>query len=880
MKENSQNEKDQSSQGQVSQAIPEDIVEATMPAFESVSNLFDYFFSNDEDKIIRSWVARYNKNQLEAFCELLTLIMQIAGKKVEITPEYIEGNLQEYALTEFQEGINEGNGEIPLDTFLKDKNNNKLQKFWKQMSNTMISCGALYSNQYHTFRRWLPTFNSKCLIRSLRISSSFCIFELLRSLATSLSSTDFELERLRTLESTDTISQQIDVLEHEAQFYTSASNDLFQNFVIVRTRDVDPFIRNMSITLITDLSHIYPKLFADVQKLNYIGRATYDQTHKNRKNALKCLSQIFNDLPADTTSEISERYIGHIIELCDDKDNSVSSMALECLYVLSEKGMIGELDCTHIFELLCDDSKSVRLSASKFVTAHYFKSDTNDLTKLVEFSSKFNSDDLPYVISTLYPKVKCIRQFDKICEMMMNESDDKTIELLSHILLISSERTVGKIEKIPPESDKRIRKLTLTLVKQLPKMIRAFQSENETVIHLIEASRLLDLDTISDNSCEHLYQQLLGEIRDIFMNNNDKNVYTSSIVSLYELSLGNHQLSSLAKEELNRLAVDCTKIEDTENDCTIGKFVAATRLIDVSDNNKLRDQILKQITDSKSDSYIANCIECLQYFYKWDIKRIRLNPEMIGNYMDTFNEYLQTFVKHLKIGSLKVKEESFKALSTLFSLSPFLRVNNDENEEEKELMPIEDIDLFYNSFHKFLKKSELFEYAARPIQIHSIPISYSAHLMIYYGNEYMQVNVKALWKELAPYKLIDGSQLFNAFIESDIDENALKISARFIIGKFDTFQMVKNWFENGENDKYLIVIVQFLFSISPDNAIELSEIASERFEPILQKIANKEKPTQKMVTGLMSSRKETRKRANDNDDIEEEPAETFISRQI
>lgn len=847
-------------------SAPSDLPERSLESRSVSNDLFSFFVTKDDGNIVKSWVDEFNANPLNAFCDLLSLILQIAGKRIEVTAVHIEGDLFDQILEEFQDAMDNDpkfDGAL-LERLMKDKGN-KLVSFWRQISEAIISCNALFSEHYNTFRQWIVVFNC-CKIGALRMCSTYCAFELLRALANALERTDKEISRLSSLPENDTIKEQMEVFQREKRLYLAVVNHLFQNSVVIRTRDVEPELRCMSVSLITDVAMVYPEYFVDIQKLNYIGRATFDLTPKNRRDALRCFEQIIHKLAKEDCTELVERYIQHIIELCDDKDNAVVSSALDCLLALSEKQMIDNVDCSHAYELLCDDSQAIRTSAVKFVFQHYFSS-SSDIKTFLKFCSNFESDDIPNIVASLFPKLKCLRQWEEICKLIMTEECEKDVYLLAQILLTSAQRTVGKLIKIAPESEKKIRKLTTILVKCLPNLIRAFQAESETVVLFIEAASLLDLNTISDCSNEHLYQQLLGEIRDLFLNSNNRTIFTAAISTLYELSIGKHQLSTYAKQELDRLAVECGKIEDIENECTISKFVSAARLVDVSDDGKLRSVILRQIDQSTNDRYIADCIECLHFFFKWDIKRICDHPDEKQSYIPIFHDYLETFSKHLQSGPMKVKEESFKALSSVFCLSLFLR----DGDSDDALVPAPHIDSFYRAFHLFFDKLSLFDYARKPIELHSIPLSYSAHLIVYYGVDSVQPDVKSLWRELSPYKPIDGSQLLISLTHSNLSDKEMKSAARFIVGKYDVSSAVSDWFRSGEDDRYLIPILTFLFSLTPSSASSLSSLSSSRFSEFFAHLSSSEKPSPRLYTALLSTRRLSQPPPSD------EPAESFIS---
>jgi hypothetical protein len=100
--------------------------------------------------------------------------------------------------------------------------------------------------------------------------------------------------------------------------------------------------------------------------------------------------------------------------------------------------------------------------------------------------------------------------------------------------------------------------------------------------------------------------------------NNDREIFTTTIASVYELSEGHHQQSEVAGQALDGLAVECGSIDETQS---ISKFVAAARLVDVSDGDRVRDRdraiaCLEQASDLNT---ATDCVERLDYFYRWDI---------------------------------------------------------------------------------------------------------------------------------------------------------------------------------------------------------------------------------------------------------------------
>ena len=108
-------------------SIPSDVTESSLESFNNSIDLFTFFVSKEENEIIKSWSEQFNKNPLMAFCDLLSIILQIAGKKIDVTPVHIEGDLFDQVLEEFQDAMNsDAKYDASLiERLMKDKNNIK-----------------------------------------------------------------------------------------------------------------------------------------------------------------------------------------------------------------------------------------------------------------------------------------------------------------------------------------------------------------------------------------------------------------------------------------------------------------------------------------------------------------------------------------------------------------------------------------------------------------------------------------------------------------------------------------------------------------------------------------------------------------------------------
>ena len=846
------------------------------------ASLTDYFKASGSQEPIRQWASSFAEKNVASFCELLSTVLELAGKRIDVTAALFEGDSYEAVLCDFEEKRMDETNEAPYVLLMKDKHKS-FEGFWKKIAEAMVSCNALFSPLFGSFREWMIQF-SMCKIRAIRCVTTVALFELLRALVAVVARDAAEIERMKGIGSNDSVNTQIEALEREQKIYVSVARSIEQNVAIVRTRDVDSQIRAMPIFVLTDAAVAYPPEFADVQKLKYVGMALNDTVPKTRRDALRCFERIIREIDNEELGkELSERFAERIVEMTDDKDNAVVASALDCLLAMSEKGILDDVECSHTTELLCDDSQAIRASAAKFVVRHYFNTpDKSTLANFVKYAEQMKDDDqeLAGAVASLYSHVKCLRKWEEICDALRDENDDSKAKILAKILLYSCERTTGKLFNIPAESEKKLRKMTSALVKSLSKLIKGFQADKDTVIALVGAGRLVNLDAISESSLDHLYQQLLAEIRDLFIRSSDRSVFTTAISTLYQLTLSHHQLSELAKKELNRLAVECAKIEGSDDDL-IAKFVAAARLVDVSDGGTIRDRIIGQMEKSTDDTFIADCLEGLQYFFRWDIHQIRRDPAKRDEYVETFNKYLNLFSERLQCENKAIQREAFRALGCVMALSPFMR-------QEQQMFSNELVDKFYSVFHSLENKRDIFDVAQKPIQTHAIDLSYAVHLLVYYGNEKLQPYTKLLWKELMPYKPIGGSQTVTAFQQADVDEAEMKISARFLAGKVISMEVLRSWFDE-ENDEILSAILPFFLMITPEQAASLIPIASDRFEPLLRKISDGEKTTQKMFSSLLQGRSTTKVRRqpvredpvdehHSASDVEfEEPGESFVT---
>ncbi|KAK8861017.1 Cohesin subunit SA-3 [Tritrichomonas musculus] len=982
-------------------------------------SLFDYLTSNDGNGVIKKWSKSFskkeNESEMQSYLELLSFILQISGNRINMNINQIKSNSFDTILKEFIEKAKKSKLCPPLYKFLKSKSK-KIISFWKDISESLIANNVFSNDSYKHFMEWISAFNC-CKIRVVRLCTTFFICSLFESLANSISWRKGELEKNQQNSKAKQNHQQNSLFEQEISLYLSVANDLYKNLLIVRIRDIDDKIRNLIISSLTNAMIICDVEFLDEQKLKYVGRALNDTSSVNRLDAIKFCEKIVlhvitessdngnqneNDETKCTISnkkkskkknksvvlsieeknqmnnqiqnvliEFSEMYSPRIIEMCNDSNEEVSAEAISCLGILIDKKLINLTECPNIQKLISDDSVIIRESAASFVAKRFFSSNENDdIDHFLFFVTNFNiQKELPFIVSSLYPYLKCLKRWDEMCDRLISEENDDQSKVISAILLCSARMVVSQVENCAKRNNsktknsqesinsekamKKSRKLTTVLIQNLPQLLKAYQSSRnkEIILNLIEVSSLLDLNAISESSCEKQYVKLLNQLHEIFIKcdyNDDKNsnLFNTTFNSIYVLSKSHSQLSEIAQKELDKLSITLSNFGSNEDDngdermsSTLAKFTVAARLIDISSNEKLKTKILHKLyqkmkkydSDSLSESednteseqkddneFISNSIECLQHYFKWDLKKVHdflKNRKIVDEdaneiaekiemmkepYIKEFHEFstiFSTFLKSEK-ASYDIKLSAFKSLSAIISLSPILTYETATGLAPPFIStPIVNDDIsdsfysFYHNIDSINMKIELFDSAELPIIVKAIDIGYSAHLFIYNciasesssdswlknlkeskDNEYidnLSEKVKKLWKKLSQYRPINGKQLYSAFsfiIEKSPNIKSVDIRriARFFVGKFRVFDFIKEWSENkDEDEQFLPVTLTFLFGLSENEASQLRGTLSDRFEEVIDKISNGNKLKGKDILKLQVVKKPSKKKKNE-----------------
>ncbi|EAY01792.1 hypothetical protein TVAG_111490 [Trichomonas vaginalis G3] len=827
--------------------IPEDLEKTTDIQNDSDTNssinLFDYFVSNDRDQIIKKWGHLYQKDKDKAFCELISLIFQLAGHKIEITPAHFESIAGEALLEEYNDASeNAPSFKPPITSF--SKNISKLlPEFWNFISKQIISTQAIFTKQALSYRNWI-TILSESHPRYIRTIAVQCASSLFLALTESISTKSEELCRLqKKSDQSDIIKSKIESLTNENRFYLSSANNLYNAILVKSLRDVDPQVRIVSLDSLVDGAIQCPNPFSDETHLSQLAICVRDKVTKDRQNALKSILRLIENTPSENWKHLCERIEENLIDLCDDKDNKTVETSLMILKKMSENNCLHSSDeeLENCSFLLADATPSVRIAAQKFVVSRFFdqsKSDDEQLTHLIDFTKRFTKDELQSVIGVLYSVIGVLKKFDVICQKLLTIDEERS-QRLSMILLFSAQAASGKIENIPIEENTEIlENLSVTFVSKLSQLILAYQSDPHTQIYLIQCASLIDLDCVSEFSVDRMFPDLLTNIRESFISSDDPNLFNCASSVLYELSVGHHQLNQIARTELDRLAVCCGEVNGSKS-VNISKFLSAARFVNMSDNDKIRNVLFDGVNDENSD-ICQNSIEALDLFFQWDVLKLKEKPELVDDYKEMYLKIFETFSLKLESNDTNIKLKSMKAISNLFCLQNIIK---------SDYCHIEDsfIRNYCRVWHslKFSRNNDLFNHLVRPFLWGIFPRKYLSHFIIYIGDETVRDSCSLCCNELKKSGILNGSEVPFSIIymkENNYPDTMIQTGVRFLCRKFNKFDVLNYFKDHDESDEFDDEVLYFIRSLSQDEATKYLPY-SGKLRNQVEKVSKGQKPT-------------------------------------
>jgi len=813
---------------------------------QSDSNLplFSYFFSDDGMKIIRQWGIQCRSTPGEALCFLVSLIFRLSGHQIEISVAHLESESYEVVMQEYHDSTECSDFNPPVLSLMKEKKD-RFSLFWEEISSQILSSNIAFHSIFSCFMKWISMFNM-CKARILRQTSLYLSISLFLSLGNSLFRINKDLSKLIDIEvKSDIIKDQISAFQTEEKHFLSLAKSICRNSLFKSIRDTEAKIRSMTTIGLCKGILNCPFHFCEDLYLSYIGWAFHDPVPKNRASALvSFLPIIESNLNNSHLLSFLEKNEAYIVSLCGENENKLVEASLKLIILLFKNKVLKSQDLTIVFDLVYDSNQSIRSIASEFVGLYKFGSifeEDEQLKLLLVFLKEFESDMIPNVISSLRPNIRCLNNWKLICEMLLGINDDDNSRLLSSILLYSVESVSGKISGFDPDLA-ALRSLSLSLVSYLPSIIAAFQTDPFVQLQVIKASRVLDLSAISEFASDQMFLRLLSEIRDCFLNSHNPDVYHTAISVLYELSTGKHQLCEIARSELNKLAVGCSHILDGTRE-SVGKFLAACKFVDMCDNTEARIELMKMVKSS-DESISSDSIQCLSYFFQWDVTHLKGNNDGIRSYFPRYSELFELFYSQISHHSFRVKLSVLNSLSSMIALSTFF-VGFDTNA----IFNSSFYDSFFLSFHECMPNAEIFSIVSKLITWFIIPQVYATHLMVYFFNDEYKSEINCIWGALKHKSPIPGKEVFSSLrsIRNKTTYEGLLNISKFICKKFKSYDVLERWFSLGEDDRFLQFMIPFLSQINPNESKNLKKISSPRFHRIFEQIETEGKISQSSI---------------------------------
>ena len=663
-----------------------------------------------------------------------------------------------------------------------------------------------------------------------------------------------------------------------------------------------------------EISILAPEDFGDMNFIKFLGNALYDESPKNRKQAIKQIEAILS-----SSSDISfyktffKNISPTLLKICNDNDNGLAISAFKLMTKMLKKDLFfynlededEDEQIISAFKITGDDAINVRTQAAKFFSDFIFngsllekkeldikhssqkainEAQLNEFAKLAE---DFSEPQLANSIQAFSSTLECFQDWDLISNIILTPDYKKERKFFAKILSISASSA----------SEDETSNLTIAMLAHLQKqksqgLLEIFKKNNTELTYLTQILQYMDITALSGAAHERQFKLLLPKLHEIFVSNNTKAIYMNIISGIYKWSKATKKksktnLAKLAEAELGKIADDFSTLK--ENDTTkLDKFLAIATFHDFSENTKLRD-FLKEITDTESDEDNTNdesdnnnnisaiALKCLETFYKWDVLRIKNEDDSEKtDYFAEFDSLQRIFIQHLHSQNLEIKTAAFQALGTLLSLA---RIVVDEYDINKECF-----EQFIDTYHD-LGKNQLssFKSLVRPIIIRIIPMRYAVHAFWYLQDNDIKPLVRDFMKEINDEDYpIDGSEigrLFSLMVDKEANgdlveflqpQRVSKIKAfvRAIATKITARDAIMSYINNNNGAEELIPIYAPIFeNMSYSDAEFVKPSAEGRVLTIINKVLNGKKLKQKDFIVVIKKQKES---DDDDDDAESE----------
>ena len=358
------------------------------------SSTADVFFEGHRlDDVAADWTARWERNNREAMCDMINLVIKCTGCNTQVDVHDIED--QDNVPSRLGDIQEEYQALKPTDYPLISKAKgsasfrSKLCDFFTKLISTCHEAGLLYSDLalLENIEVWVHTMSSSTLrpfrhtatVIALTIGNKLCTVaaDIAENAARTVRLKEGEQkkksvnkERVRALE-----AQVAEGERRRAQVLESMGNLLDAVFVH-RYRDVDPKIRLECVTALANWIMTLPDVYFDGLHLRYLGWVLSDPSAPTRAEVIKQLGKLFkNKDNAPRLRTFTEKYRERIVEMAvEDSEVSVRAATVELLDMIRKTGLLEPKDIDIVGGLIFDVEPRVRKAVAGF-----FAENINDL---------------------------------------------------------------------------------------------------------------------------------------------------------------------------------------------------------------------------------------------------------------------------------------------------------------------------------------------------------------------------------------------------------------------------------------------------------------------------------------------------------------------
>ena len=345
------------------------------------------------DAVATDWIARWERNNREAMCDMINLVIKSTGCNTQVDVHDIED--QDNVPSRLGDIQEEYQALKPTDYPLisKAKGNasfrSTLCDFFATLISTCHAAGLLYSDLalLENIEVWVHTISSSTLrpfrhtatVIALTIGNKLCTVaaDIAENAARTVRQKEGE-QKKKSVNKERVKALEAKVAEGErrrAQVLESMGNLLDAVFVH-RYRDVDPKIRLECVTALGNWIVTLPDVYFDGLHLRYLGWVLYDPSAPTRAEVIKQLGKLFkNKDNAPRLRTFTEKHRQRMMEMAiQDSEVSVRAATVELLDMIRKTGLLEPHDIDGVGGLIFDVEPRVRKAVAGF-----FAENINDL---------------------------------------------------------------------------------------------------------------------------------------------------------------------------------------------------------------------------------------------------------------------------------------------------------------------------------------------------------------------------------------------------------------------------------------------------------------------------------------------------------------------